>query len=569
MSEQFPLRYVLALISLVALIGCQAPPGSTQSSTAAEAPRVAKHATAAIMGDPPHFEGRFNPSIGSVPGLDVIEEMLNAGTANFTDQGQLRPQLAEAVPSIDNGLWKVFPDGRMETTWHLRSGVAWHDGRPLTSDDLLFTAGTGTDKDIPGFADAIYESVESISAPDPLTLVATWKGPFIGADTLFTRLHGLPLPKHILEQPHRQDKAAFANLPYWSDQFIGTGAYKLRELVRGSHVILDANDQFVLGRPKIDVWEIKFTPDANTMITELLSGDANLTLGARISIDQAYQVEQTWHDGTVLYSAQQWVAAMPQFIDPTPTSLLDVRMRRALQYAVNRQAIADDLLYGKVPIDDAPILPSDADYKDVEAAIVRYPYDPQMAARLFSELGFQRTGDGPLLDSTGQRLTIESRTNNQLDTQVKATAIMDDNWRRAGVDVSEVVYGQQAVADREYRHTRPAFETIGFPIYPETFALYTTQQIPRPETGWFGQNRTRYSNREYDSLVDLYFKTVPRPARMDIERQIVRAFTDQLVVLPLVYNTTHVAVGRQFSNVTNRGPNGTEGWNAEQWNVSS
>ena len=272
MSVRFQLQHLLALIGLVALIGCQTPPGSGQGAAPAEPAKVAKRATAVIMGDPPHFEGRFNPSIGSVPGLDVMEEMLNAGTANFTDQGQLRPQLAEAVPSIDNGLWKLFPDGHMETTWHLRSGIVWHDGRLLTSDDLLFTASTGTDKDIPGFADAIYESVESISAPDPLTLVATWKGPFIGADTLFTRVHGLPLPKHILEQPYGQDKAAFANLPYWSDQFIGSGAYKLRELVRGSHAILDANDQFILGRPKVDVWEIKFTPDANVMITTLLSG---------------------------------------------------------------------------------------------------------------------------------------------------------------------------------------------------------------------------------------------------------------------------------------------------------
>src|SRR5712692_10768495 len=100
MSVRSRLRYVLALVGLVALIGCQqAAPGSTQSSTAAEAPKVAKRATAVIAGDPPHFEGRFNPSIGSVPGLDVLEEMLNSGTANFTDQGQLRPQLAEAVPS--------------------------------------------------------------------------------------------------------------------------------------------------------------------------------------------------------------------------------------------------------------------------------------------------------------------------------------------------------------------------------------------------------------------------------------------------------------------------------------
>src|SRR3954454_6426529 len=113
--------HLLAALLLITLVGCQqAPPptSSTSGATAsAPAPAAVKRATAVIMGDPPHFEGRWNPSIGSVPGLDSLEEMLNAGMVNFTDQGALRPQLAEAVPTLDNGLWKLFPDGRMETTW--------------------------------------------------------------------------------------------------------------------------------------------------------------------------------------------------------------------------------------------------------------------------------------------------------------------------------------------------------------------------------------------------------------------------------------------------------------------
>ncbi len=559
MSVWSRLRYLPGLVGLVALIACQqVSTGSSQSSARSEALKVAKRSTAVIMGDPPHFEGRFNPSIGSVPGLDALEEMVNAGTANFTDRGQLHPQLAEAVPTIENGLWKVFSDGRMETTWHIRSGAVWHDGAPFTADDLVFTASTGNDQDVPGFADTIYNNVEGVFAPDPTTIVVTWREPFTGADTLFTRLHGLPLPKHILEQPYVGGKAAFRDLPYWSDQFIGTGPYLVREMVRGSHLILEANDRYVLGRPNIDVWEVLFTPDANAMITMLLAGSAQLTLGARISVDQAHEIDLTWHDGAVLYSPGLWVVAMPQFIDPTPALLLDVRLRRALQYAINRQAMVDELLYGKAPVDEAPILPNDADYKDVESAIVRYPYDPQRAVALMSELGYSRAGDGPLLDAVGQRLTIEARTNNQLDTQVKASAIVAD----------EVLYGQQRVADREYRHTRPAFEILGFSLPPETFALFTTLQIPRPETGWFGQNRTRYSNPEYDALVDQYYNTIPRPARMEVLRQIMHLFTDQLVLLPLVYSTNHVAVGNGFKNITSRGPNGTEGWNTEQWDVS-
>src|SRR6266513_1707750 len=125
MRFQFhPRPVAMGLTLILVLTSCQTPSArpTTDSTSGAALPAQAapKRVTAVIMGDPPHFEGRFNPSIGSVPGLDVLEEMVNAGMANFTDQGALRPQLAEAVPSLDNGMWKLLPDGRMETTGKIR-----------------------------------------------------------------------------------------------------------------------------------------------------------------------------------------------------------------------------------------------------------------------------------------------------------------------------------------------------------------------------------------------------------------------------------------------------------------
>ena len=77
---------------------------------------------------------------------------------------------------------------------------------------------------------------------------------------------------------------------------------------------------------------------------------------------------------------------------------------------------------------------------------------------------------------------------------MKANAIISDFWRRAASDVDEIVYGQQRVADREYRHTRPAFEVLGFGNDPESFQNFHSKQIPVAETGWLGQNRTRYDS---------------------------------------------------------------------------
>ncbi len=563
---------ILALALIVLLMGCQPPPRVTPESPGGgtvPSPATPKRVMAVIMGDPPHFAGRFNPSIGSVPGLDVLEEMVNAGMANFNDEGALRPQLAEAVPSLDNGLWKLFPDGRMETTWKIRPGAAWHDGTPFTSDDLVFTARADQERQVPGFGNVINTLIESVDAPDKSTFVATWKGPFVGADTLFSRIRGLPLPRHILEEPYNENRTALPDHPYWGQKFVGTGPYKLRELVGGSHLILDANDKFVLGRPKIDVFEVKFTPDANVLMTTILAGAAEVTFGARISIDQALQVQDAWHDGTVLFSPGGWLVAMPQFLNPSPPLLLDPQLRRALQHAIDRQNIVDGILFGKTGTLDSTVAPNDGDFKDIESAIVRYPYDPQRAAQLMGDLGYTRGSDGMLQDASRQRLTIEARSNNQLDTQVKALAVVGDYWRRAGVNVDEMIYGLQRVADREYRHTRPGFEVLGFGNDPESFANFHSRQTPLPETGFLGQNRTRYQNPEYDALVDSYFVTIPRPARMEVLRKIVQHFGEQLILLPLAYTTNHVAIGIRIKNLGGRGPNRTEGWNAEQWDVSS
>lgn len=564
---------LLGLLVALMLLGCQpATPrsaGGTAGEAAAPPAGAPKRATAVIMGDPPHFAGRFNPSIGSVPGLDVLEEMINAGAANFDREGALRPQLAEAVPTVENGLWRVLPDGRMEVTWKLRDGAVWHDGAPFTAEDLAFTVATGQDPELPAFGNVIYSMIERAETPDPRTFVATWKGPFIGANTLFTRERGLPLPKHILQAPYQESKATIRDHPYWGEEFVGTGPYKLRELVRGSHLIFDANDRYVLGRPKIDVIEVKFTPDANTLITTLLANSAEITLGARLSIDQALQIQDSWREGSVIFNPGGWLVAMPQFINPNPPLLLDVRLRRALQHAINRQVIVDDLLYGKTQICDAPIAPIEADFKEVESAIPRYPYDPQRVGQLMAELGYTRGPDGALQDAYRQRLTIEARTNNQLDTQVKAAAIVADFWRRSGFTIEEVVYGQQRVADREYRHTRPGFEILGFGLPSESFANFHSKQIPSAETNWLGQNRTRYSNPEYDALIDTYFVTIPRQERIQVLRKIVQHFGEQLILLPLTYTTNHVAVGHRIKNVTGRGPNWTEGWNAEQWEIAS
>src|SRR5207245_6528783 len=121
-----------------------------------------------------------------------------------------------AIPSLENGLWKLFPDGRMETTWTLREGARWHDGTPVTTDDLTFNLEVGQDRQLAAFANQIYSSIAEVTARDARTLTITWKEPAIEADGLFTALQGALLPKHLLEEAYGTDKASFLDLPSWT-----------------------------------------------------------------------------------------------------------------------------------------------------------------------------------------------------------------------------------------------------------------------------------------------------------------------------------------------------------------
>jgi peptide/nickel transport system substrate-binding protein len=253
-------------------------------------------------------------------GADVVSELYLAGLVALDPDHLPRAQLADAVPTLENGLWKVLDGGRMELTWTLRPGVRWHDGTPLTAEDVVFSALAPAEfPDLQLRSSSIYRAVESIEARDERTVVATWKTPHARADWLFSHQLGLPFARHLVESSARDNKDGFTNLRYWSTEMVGSGPFVVREFVPKSHLLLTAFDQYVLGRPKVDEIELRFIDDANTLTANLLAGGVDLTLGSGLSVSRARQIEQDWKDGTLISGPPASSrAAYPQFLDPDP-----------------------------------------------------------------------------------------------------------------------------------------------------------------------------------------------------------------------------------------------------------
>src|SRR5947209_55451 len=122
----------LALLALLTACTASPPPAPGGSAAEAPAPPAKKRVLAAVFGEPTTLSDTLNATVpGGSPGVVDLEFLVHAGLSIVDDHGQRVPRLAEAVPSLDNGLWVLDPDGRMETTYKIRPNAQWHDGHPF------------------------------------------------------------------------------------------------------------------------------------------------------------------------------------------------------------------------------------------------------------------------------------------------------------------------------------------------------------------------------------------------------------------------------------------------------
>jgi peptide/nickel transport system substrate-binding protein len=418
----------------------------------------------------------------------------------------------------------------------------------------------------------VYESIERVDAPDARTVVVTWRKPYIEADQLFSHYLVPPLPRHLLEAAYGESKLTFMRLPYWSAEFTGVGPYRVRQWAHGSHVLLTANESYVLGRPRIDEIEMKFIEESNALMANLLADAVEVSLGRNLSLEQALQVRDAWSQGTMALSLTSWLAIYPQFFNPNPDVVADVRFRRALLHAIDGQQLADGLKFGMVPVAHAFISPSRPEYKEVESQIVRYAYDPRRAISVIEGLGYTTGPDGMFRDTAGQRMPIEIRATSGGDINENAMTAVADYWQRIGIAMEPVPIPPQQ-RDRAWRVSYPAFEVVRQPNDLDVFAItrYHGSQSPLPENNYVGTNRTRYRNSEYDALLDKYIVTVPRQERIETLGQIMRHMTEQLNIMGLFYETEVTMIGNRILNIT---PNAKEvdtsaTWNAHEWDIRS
>jgi peptide/nickel transport system substrate-binding protein len=563
---RWPLVRWLSAILVVLSAACAAPPqgtGGEKAPAPSASPKVLR------------IGAQREPDSFLRPGSQGQERILDIAHAHLvvpTERAELVPRLAEEAPSLERGTWRLNPDGTMETVWRLRASAKWHDGRPMTADDLVFAFELHGNRSFAVSPPRPFRFMDSVAMVEAHTLSIRWKETY----ALATDSELLPYPRHILAPLVDDSLERFHNSPHWAGEFIGLGPYRLVKWESGSHMEFSRFDDHFLGRPKLDTVLYTFYPDVNALIANILSGAVDLHMPVVLDAQQALDVQRRW-EGTgnrVLVGPDGRMEFIGAQLRPDsevvvkPGALRDIRVRQALYRGLDRNELAQAVFFEYAKVADSWVPPDDPRrqvpvFRD---AVVQYPYDPTRAQRELEEVGWPRGSDGIRVNAAGERFELELRHTPTGASEAKLN-ITADIWKRIGVQANPFIVAPQRTADREYRSLHPGWEfTSTTYVFFDTSRLHTSD-IGTAANRYAGGNKGAYSNPQMDALIDRLAVTIPADQRTAISAEMLRLGLAELPVLPLYWEVGVTTVAKKVKNVLPPNIRQQHGWNLPDWDV--
>ena len=379
--------------------------------------------------------------------------------------------------------WEVSPDGLI-ITFHLRKGVKWHDGHPLTAEDVLFTYKVTIDPKTPTAYSGDFLKVKKAEALDSHTFRVTYDKPFAPA---LMSWGAAVMPKHLLEGKDIT-KSPLTRRP------VGTGPYIFREWVTGQKIVLVSNPEYFEGRPYIDGFVLRIIPDMATMFLELRAKGIdmmNLT-----PLQYTRQTENPFFRKN--FNKYRYLSFAYTYLGYNMRNPLfaDRRIRQAISYAINKEAIIQGILLGYGRPATGPYKPGTwAHNPDVK----KYPYDPQKAHALLAEAGWKDTDGDGILDRGGQPFTFEIVTNQGNEIRAKTAEIVQKQLAEVGMQVKIRTIEWAALVNEFINKGRFDATVLGWtiPMDPDIFDVWHSSKTKPGELNFIS-----YRNREVDDLLE-------------------------------------------------------------------
>ena len=379
-----------------------------------------------------------------IPSYEVINMQYNL-LVQFS-QEDLSP-----VPGIAES-WETSEDG-LTWTYHLNPDATWSDGEPVTSEDVKYTYERIQEEEQGTYIDYVRQ-IDRIETPDDQTVVLHTKKPSVQMLSIWVPI----LPKHIWEDVPADESKTFKNEPA-----VGSGPFQAQEWRRGQFVRLIKNPHYFRREPAVDEIVIQFYDNPDTMVQALKQGEVDFidSIPTRLfqSLEGEPQIETLSSSdagftelGFNLYEPNPQV--IEEFDAPETSTghpaLLDVRVRQAINWAIDEQELTDSVLLGEGQVGSTLVPPPLAKYHlELEESEVM-GFDIARAQELLAEAGWEDTDGNGIVDKDGEDLELRLYVRSESTDTIKAGTFISDWLEQAGIRVNTKAVSDNTLTDDIY-----------------------------------------------------------------------------------------------------------------------
>ncbi len=460
---------------LLLFLSCAKPPQEASAPPSDDVPEAARYGGTLVIGAEADADGIAPLGAYAVTGTDIMSRVFASLARTQEDMIHYGPEVAAA--------WDTSADGKT-LTFHLRPDARWHDGAPITADDVVFTLDACRDPRVAWPHVRWLDHVAGVTALDSATVRFDFDAvyPYQVMDANVGRI----LPRHLLGgvAPESLRSAAYNRAP------VGSGAFRFVEWRPQERIVLAANPTYFGGRPYLDriVWKI--IPDQTRLLEEVKNG--SIDVYCKVPPHAVAELERDPALRVVRVPSRSYVFLGWQNTHPI---LRDRRVRRALSMAVDRKRIFDTLAYGLGTLTPGPIMPFQASYDSSAAPLA---FDPAESRRLLAEAGFRDANGDGWLERDGKEFSLEMMTNANNELRKEIVVAVQQDLAKIGVRIVPAVAEWTTFVDRL---NKKKFVTVcggwSVSIKEDLSSVWHSRAIAG------NNNNCSYSNAEADSLLDL------------------------------------------------------------------
>lgn len=567
---------------------------------------------------------------GMLDSMSAMYQVLGGiydGTILSDWRGELWPQMDKIRPTIENGLWIAYPEGKepeitlvtgrktkvvMKINYELRPGLKWSDGKPVTNKDVAFGTILYLMKDMMVATTDPYDKLLRMELVGDYKIVTYWR------TTSIWPQFGLPIyPKHWFETnifkktvdfpatidfdlfidadgAYIADKSVIGSKTLfdylngqsnsiqtstYNDAPIHIGPYKLSKWIKGSHIELIPDTNYYMGKGLFDKVIYRFL-ETEGALAGLLGKTLDMALiglsDSHVKVLRERPVKGLkvvsmpsayWEHWTINYDDPNKLPDDPKPGVPYTHPLFKyTALRKAISYAIDRKAVSNLVFFGgREPCGGYALFSKFAENMDVVKDATTY--NPVKAEKILSDAGFKKIG-GIWHTPEGVKVDFKVSTTIREDRRLQLE-IMKEQLARVGIIMrfeqvmAGILFGQ-LLPMRQYDIAHFAWGQNTI-VEPGGYTLYHSSQIPSKANGWQGQNYTGWRNVEADKLAKVFNEDLNRPKRDEAYFKHQVLWNTDVPELPLLWWSAHTAIREAIKGYDMGIDVGTHTWNIMYW----